>query len=265
VQLLNPARKPLTTQLEVGADAPPSALPVRRRLRDRFSFGKLFVEFLIVFAGVTLSLLAEDWRDGRRVDATANQALRLILADLRSDSARLAVVLEPLPAQDQAAEWLTRHWTDQSTPVDSVESRLMAFLPAWPYQPQRTAFISLRDGAGMGVIGNDDLRQAIVRYFEETQVEVQQWVDFHWSEREVLWEILWPHVRMPPGKNSGSMLPSNGDPPKLLTAWPTLIAKADGYNQIGQVGVSANLAVVALREALAANGRLREAVSSYVD
>jgi hypothetical protein len=251
-------------ELPASVEQPPAMRPTRG-IVGRLNFGRLFSEFVVVFAGVALALLAEDWRDSRKTDAAAAEALRLILADLQSDSIQLAAVLEPLPAHDQAAEWLTRHWSDSGTPSDSIEPRLQSFIPAWQYQPQRTAFISLRDGAGIGIISSNELRQSLVRYFEQTQVEVEQWLAFHWAEREVLWEFLWPHVRMPPGQTAGSMLPSTDDPPRLLTRWPGLIAYPEGYNQFGQVGVSANLAVVALREALQENSRLREAIRQQLD
>jgi hypothetical protein len=104
----------------------------------------------------------------------------------------------------------------------------------------------------------------VVFYFEQTQAEVQQWVGFHWTERESLWDVLWPHLKMPPGKNIGGMLPSVDDPPDLVTPWRTLTDNFRVYNQIGQVGVAANVAIRSLNTALNVNAALRRRIELEV-
>jgi hypothetical protein len=217
---------------------------------------------LVIFAGVTFSLLADDWRDRRNAHAAEGDALRQILVDLEADSAQLRRVVEPLPSHDAHAEWLTSRWNTRMA-VDSVQEALRAFQVAYPYQMQRAAFTSLRDGLGLALITDDRLRHAIVKYFEETQVQVNQWVEVHWSEREVLWDVLWPYVQMPPGRNMGSMLPSADLPPRLLVPWQQFSQDYRAYNQLGQVGVSANVAVQAIDRARTENRELRARIQRH--
>ena len=250
------SQKPLDPPAMTPAPIGPSPWArLRQRLKAR-RWRRLGAEFVVVFAGVTLSLLADDWREARSRRAAETGALRLIVADLEADSLQLAELVAPLPGQDSAAEWFTRNWRT-SPAVEATQRALRTFQAAAQYNPKRSSFVGLREGPGIGIIRNDSIRNGIVLYFEQTQADVQQWVAFHWSEREALWDVLWPHLRMPPGRLAGAMLPSADVPPILVTPWSALSQDLRVYNQVGQVGVAANVAAKSIRAALASNALLK--------
>ena len=57
--------------------------------RTAIPWFRVGVEFLVIFAGITLSLLADDWRQERGERALEDIALREIAADLAADMSEL--------------------------------------------------------------------------------------------------------------------------------------------------------------------------------
>jgi len=224
--------------------------------KPRIPWRRFFAEFLVIFVGVSLSLLADDWRSTRMEAREEREAKALLLEDLTDDARQLQRVAQDLPAQDSAAAWLSAHWANPSLSGDSVELRLTALLPLERYRPLRAAFLSLQAGSGIGLIGESGLRRDLVRYFEATQTDVAERTLTLWTHRENLWKDLWGYVVMPPGATSASMLPSADEPPSLAVPLGDILRDRMVLNRIGQVGVSANLAYQAINEALERNADL---------
>lgn len=135
---------------------------------------RLLAEFLAIFAGVVLGLLADDWRQARVDRADGADALRLIAADLASDSAELAGRLDAVRADVEAASWLTRSWDRADAPADSTERALNRFYLTAYYQPSNATYESLKSGDRLHIIRDDGLRSRIVHYFQNRETLVAQ-------------------------------------------------------------------------------------------
>lgn len=137
--------------------------------RDSIPWKRLTAEFLVIFAGVSLSLLADDWRQNR-VERRQEQAiLEEVRADLVGDSLRLAALAARLRSWDRAALWTIQH---ASLPIDS-DSALSAIWPLFGlalYQPQRAGYLGARESGSLSLIRDPALRRQIVEYHERWQV-----------------------------------------------------------------------------------------------
>ncbi|MEJ2187701.1 MAG: hypothetical protein P8Z36_17570 [Gemmatimonadota bacterium] len=91
---------------------------------------KLLAEFLAIFAGVVLGLLA-----GR---------------------------LDAVRADVDAASWLTRSWDRADAPADSTEKALNRFYLTAYYQPSNATYESLKSGDRLHIIQDEELRNTIV-------------------------------------------------------------------------------------------------------
>ena len=73
--------------------------------------GSLLREFLVIFAGVLIALVADDWRTDRDEREQGVQSLRVVEEDLRSDSVELADVFQLAQHHAAASRWLFEHWS----------------------------------------------------------------------------------------------------------------------------------------------------------
>ena len=86
------------------------------------------VEFLVIFAGVTLGLLADDWRQERQESLEAQRALLLLEDDLVRDSAELAGSRGVLRGHSAATAWIQRNWDRDVVHSDSAGYAFRAYL-----------------------------------------------------------------------------------------------------------------------------------------
>ena len=77
---------------------------------SKWSLKRPLAEFIAIFAGVTLSLFADDWRQARNDGRDEVTALELIHADLVQDS----TVRDSISSLIQAEYRRTRSWINRS-------------------------------------------------------------------------------------------------------------------------------------------------------
>jgi len=222
------------------------------------------IEFATIFAGVTLSLLADDWRDHRNDGRHEEAALHLIRADLVRDTAELRFALRPAIGHERSTYWLVSRWDDASAPPDSIQIALTRFLIYNSYQFQSAAYRGLREGDRLNLISNDSLRTQIVDYFEESQVNVDQFLVALLQARERVIDGMAPFVRWPLPRDRDTAWPTSG-PLRLLAPWDTIRADNRLANQISAMGALASLAKSLGNEALARNEALRTAIDSELE
>ncbi|MFC1574899.1 hypothetical protein ACFL5A_02910 [Gemmatimonadota bacterium] len=219
-------------------------------------------EFLIIFAGVTLGLLADDYRERRRDAAEARGVLTLVREDLLQDSTSIATVMGPLEGHRKQAIQLQSIWSAQSVPADSLGWIFRAFIFNNSLQLRASGFSSLKDGGTLRLIRNPDLRVALVRYYERTQVRLEKYHDDHDESRYALWESLYPHILLPPGREPGSLFPIVRRPVALTSSWSEVQQDNFVINRATQVGMLASLFGGLLQGALAENLALRQEIDA---
>ena len=133
---------------------------------------KIGAEFLAIFAGVVLGLLANSWRQAHEDRVQESFALQEMVADLQADSAELAAIDRRARQWDSAGLWVARH-RGVAVPGDSAVKAVAPLFHTFVYRPQRAAYVGLRDAAELGLVRDRALRRQVVDYFETQQAYVE--------------------------------------------------------------------------------------------
>lgn len=141
------------------------------QVRSRVPWLRVMAEFLVIFAGVTLSLLADDWRQRQGDRAQETALLAGMHADLAADSANISSVWQRGETWERAAVRLRlRMESSDDLPPDSVFAYLQPVVWRTTYQPVTATYASLKAGGGlMALIRDVELRRLIAAYYEVYQ------------------------------------------------------------------------------------------------
>jgi len=90
----------------------------------RIPWIRLLAEFAVIFMGITLSLLADDWRQSRSDLEDERRALQALLVDLAGDSVVLGELQSQAVTHDRAAMWLYQRMGDPGNDADSATEEL---------------------------------------------------------------------------------------------------------------------------------------------
>lgn len=135
----------------------------------RLPWIRLVAEFLVIFVGITLSLIADDWRQSRRDLEAERRALSELLIDLEADAESLEQLQATMVMHDRAAMWLYRSIGQSEVAVDSLMVRLKRMHGLNLFKAQRATYAALLSTGELGVVGDEVLRRAIARYYEDLQ------------------------------------------------------------------------------------------------
>jgi hypothetical protein len=226
----------------------------------KFNWERPVAEFVAIFAGVTLSLFADDWRDRRNDARDERAALEAIHRDLVADSAEIRAALVPIAGHERSTLWLLSRWDDAHVPADSVGYALRAYLFYNTYQFQSATFNSLKQADRMGLIRNDSLRAAIVAYYDERQVHIGQFMEALFEERQRILDVVAPHVRWPRPRDPDRAWPMGDEPVRLQSPWRQIAGDNRIYNAIGYQGGLARLALGIGERTQRENRELRDAI-----
>lgn len=133
---------------------------------DRKTLTRLGAEFLVIFASVVLALVADDWRQSRNERAAAEQALQLVLLDLREDYHALEIYQRRLQGQDSAAGRFL-DLLDEGAAAEELATTVWDALNVWNYRPSYSAYRGLVQSGQLGLIREETLREAVIRYHDE--------------------------------------------------------------------------------------------------
>lgn len=135
----------------------------------RLPWVRLFAEFGVIFLGITLSLMADDWRQSQVDRETERQSLQEVLADLQAESSNLEVFRGETAIHDRDAAWLYLRLGDSETNVDSALVRIQSLHDAVLFEAPSAAYEGIRSTGQLGLIRSDALRREIAEYYEESQ------------------------------------------------------------------------------------------------
>ncbi len=150
------------------SDSEPATSLIRR-----LPWIRLGAEFLVIFVGVTLSLIADDWRQSRRDLESERRALEELLVDLGADAESLEAVKSTMARHDSAAMWLYQRIGRSGLALDSLNLHLGQIHGLGLFLAQRASYVALMSTGQLGLIEDEALRKAIVRYYEDLQPEVE--------------------------------------------------------------------------------------------
>ena len=223
---------------------------------------RIVAEFFAIFAGITLSLLADDWRQGRE-DRAEERALLVSLADdLRADSAELTGILDWAYRHSRGAVWL-RLRLDEGPPIpeDSLQIRLREVTFSSNYDPVTATYVALKEGGRMSVIEDGGLRGRITDYYERDQAarvnvattvrdELNRWRETFYDYFEV------------PLTDTTSVIQLDRFRP--VRPWSEFAGDPDVRRQVVMIGISGGVQARSTENLLAANAELVTEIESYL-
>jgi hypothetical protein len=228
------------------------------------SWRRITAEFLAIFAGVTLSLLAEDWRQGRENRERESEFLIEISQDLTRDSTELQSLLTQMESWDAASLWANRNDGQTSMPRDSVFRYLRRFGIISFYQPVRSGYLSIRDAGLLHLLSDDDVRRGIVDYYEISQPYIEQFFGMVFDGWDRWYRISAPHIDWVAPEDSESMWVTvrNG---VVTSTWAEILADDSMRAHMDWAGLIGGNTASRIRQALDRNSALRKAISEYLD
>lgn len=226
---------------------------------------RALAEFIVIFAGITFSLLADDWRRSREDAQRERSALSEIVSDLLADSIALAPKLERVRAWDQTALWVQRSAGNTDLPADSVGLWIQPLFHIHSYQPVQSAYVGLRAAGDLDLVRNDQIRRLIVQYYEVRQPYMVQFNEFGVSAYNALLDatrelVLW---------TADASATSFWDPEApgrivLLKPWAEISRDPIFLSEATWLGTHGGVAAMRVSTALEENSDLRSAILDYV-
>lgn len=166
---------------------------MNRDLRGTLKRG--IVEFVAIFLAVTLSFLADDWREELEQRDRAVGVLEGIERDLSQDLAVMRQGLEYDSVAIPAGTWLANNWERADLPADSIDWAHRQMSNWLPYFPVRAEYESAKAAGRIQFIENDELRTQIVAFYEEGQARLGALNDLARDMTLELQRALRPHAR----------------------------------------------------------------------
>ena len=230
--------------------------------RRRVPWARILAEFVAIFAGITLSLLADDWRQGREDRAEERSLLLGLMADLRADSAEQAAVFRFAQRHTRGAVWLRlRLEHGPQIPEDSLQFRLGDVTFSTSYDAVSATYVALKDGGRMSVVENDELRDRIISYYERTQsggVTLHQTI----QDEILTWRAtFFDYFEVPVTDTTTSFTLSRFRP---VRPWADFARNPDVRRQIVMIGISGGQESRIFERLLAANTELVAEIDTYL-
>lgn len=166
---------------------------------SRLPWLRLFAEFGVIFLGITLSLMADDWRQSQVDRETERQSLQEVLADLKADSSNLEGLRDAMAVQDEDAVWVFSRLGDSGVDIDSALVRIRSLHNSIPFEAPSAAYVGIRSTGQLGLIRNDAVRREIVEYYEESQPYIRGLHDAYGDVWFAFTEALAGDLEYPPG------------------------------------------------------------------
>lgn len=215
------------------------------------------VEFVVIFAGVSLSLLADGWRDERREGRERTAVLERIEEDLREDLDEHAFVRGRADALLGTATWLLDRWGAAAPEPDSTASVLARLGCPLIFEYRSPAYAGLKSSSGLPLISSTDLGHRIIEYFEVHQVEAENFAENLAAAQARLLEALYGYVAFDacyPEK-----LPTRAP---LLVSWDVLSTDLALRNRLVEVVTLSSLTAEWVDRAVTIAGPLVEELDS---
>ena len=208
-------------------------------LNPQLPWKRILTEFVMISVAVYLGLLADNYREFRLDKVKEGEYLNLLAKDLDSDLETLQYTRQAIEAQAQAAQLIHNAVVGEATSVVDIEKAFSQLFLTWTYEQQRPTYLALRNGLGLHVISNHDMRSALSHYYEVDQMRLQQdyVTNYNYSQRR-LREGLGKHVRfLPPDEfDSLALVPDGFHVVRLYSPMSTIGEDVVFMNDLAEFG-----------------------------
>jgi hypothetical protein len=229
------------------------------RPAPRRQWVRLFAEFGVIFLGVTLSLLADDWRQRTTDRSYERMALEELQADLEAEASDMGSLSNGTRDDASAALWIYLKLGESEINPDSLSAKLGTIYNWYVYKAARATYAGLRSTGRLTLIQDDDLRRDITTYYEERQPYIQNfyenyqdlWLTLRESmAQDVEWEML----------EEADTWSARADL-VLKRPWTRIPSDPLLRHHLEMVGVLGEVIATRSAEVLADNAELREAIA----
>ncbi|SVC17267.1 uncharacterized protein METZ01_LOCUS270121 [marine metagenome] len=231
------------------------------------SWLRIGAEFLIIVAGVSISLAAERWRQATE-DREAEQTLLSGLeVDLESDAGELEALARNARNWDRTAQWVSLNEDRSDVPTDSVALMFQPFGVTSFYQPVRAAYSGAIGSGGISLILEDSLRMAVINYYEVRQPWILQFFNLVFDNWRKWYDISAPYLNWGIQPSDTTMFAAirSSNPPELRESWTTISSDAAFMGHIDITGMLGGNASLRIDQALAENRALRERIRAQLE
>ncbi len=208
-------------------------------LDPKLPWKRIIAEFVAISVAVYLGLLADNYREYRLDKVKEREYLGLLAKDLDTDLETLQYTQQGIETQARAAELIRQAVAGEDIAVEDIEKAFSQLFLTWTYEQQRPTYLALRNGLGLHVISNQNLRAALTKYYEVNQMRLQQdYVTNYSYAQQRLRVRLGKHVRFfPPGEFGAlSSIPDDFHVVRMSTPLPTIAEDIEFMNDIAEVG-----------------------------
>lgn len=190
---------PILAEPQVAADSPLTTQPRHMRSWQRVPWPRLVFEFVIVFAAVFLSFIADDWRQDLSDRRAERTLLLAIVRDLEADT--LYFARGSIPVDSIAATrggWLQANWQRRDPPPDSISWALVGLHRGMPYAPARSEYEAARGSGRLDLIRSTALRRAIDDHFDRRHRIMEAVSSLNFSSAMEWAAVIRPYVTFAP-------------------------------------------------------------------
>lgn len=219
---------------------------------------RAFLEFLAIFLGVTLSFLADDWRDALSERRDEARVIRMIVGDIGRDTAEIRLQIRQDSTALVAMEWLSANWEREGLAPDSLDASVDGMHHGNPFTPARSGFEGAKSDGQLQLIRDDQLRTAVAEYFDRHQPKLVVYSGFTHQFDWVLWERLRPYYAFPPG-GTGALRSMQGS-----RMWPAMRVDNEVRSAVSQAAFWRSLSVGEARRQLARALELQDRLQAYL-
>lgn len=150
-------------------------------------------ELAVVFLGVWLSLLAENWRQHRADSQIERSSIARMAEDLASDLGDLRVNLERAQTGVFYGRWLLAVRSASEAPPDSLARALSAVQFCSVFVENTGEYESLKNSGQLSVIADAGLRRRIVALYESRRL-IRALHERDCQVNEVVFDLAAPYV-----------------------------------------------------------------------
>jgi hypothetical protein len=135
---------------------------------------KYVSEVLIIFIGISISFLFDEWRDGRKDRETAQKHLTFLRTNLVRDTSMLTNMKELSEEMKKSANRLAYFKRDLEI-LDSIDTYIDNAASYVTFKPNRMAYDEIAQTGHTSLITNDSLKRSMLSYYTIIVPYCEEW------------------------------------------------------------------------------------------
>ena len=145
-----------------------------KKIRIKTNWKKLILELLVVFLGVTMGFVMNNWAASNKKEAMEKEYKKLLVEDLKANVEEVNSSIKEDSVWIVKSERLLRHLDTVPTAViDSLSTLYEGITTTNILSVQNATYESLKNSGDMNLIEDVSLRTNLIRYYSATAFKVE--------------------------------------------------------------------------------------------